>query len=362
MMKKKEGGRRTRTGIIRKAAAAVIAAALAASAGGVLQAANNPDVQSRNSGYYTTDAQEYPELAPIYEEAAKPDSVLSYEEKKRVCKEKEGGFVKVDGDGIFATCREYKTATYRVILTHVLVEDPSTQVKMGLSGDSFGGAREKTSSFAARTGAAVAVNGSYFYYETGKPIDVCAPVVLNEGEVLREGSSNGSEICLRSDGSFFSPHPSMPFSADALKNLGVISNLGTADPLLISDGTPQTYPNGGAAGGRYPRTALGVVWPGEYYLLTAGFDGSYEGGLSYLQMQSVFWHLGCTYARSFDGGGSATLAVNGSLVNLPAEGKEREVVDFLAFYPKGGRVEGGIVPETEGGIEARIGVLKGKTR
>lgn len=346
---------------MRGIAAAFAAAAIASSAGGVLQAANNPDVQSRNSGYYTTDAQEYPELAPIYENAAKPDSVLSYEEKRKICMEKEGDYAKVDDDGIFATCREFKTDEYRVILTHVLVEDPSTQVKIGLSGDSFGGEREKTSSFAARTGASVAVNGSYFYYETGKPIDVCAPVVMNEGEVLRDGSSNGSEICLRSDGSFFSPHPSMPFSADALKNLGVISNLGTADPLLISDGTPQTYPNGGAAGGRYPRTALGVVWPGEYYLLTAGFDGSYDGGLSYLQMQSIFWHLGCTYARSFDGGGSATLAVNGSLVNLPAEGKEREVVDFLAFYPKGGRREEGFSDGSQGGIAARIGILKGKT-
>ncbi len=120
-------------------------------------------------------------------------------------------------------------------------------------------------------------------------------------------------------------------SDETLLELGVLFNFGTADPLLISDGTPMSFPSD-TKDGRYPRTALGVVCPGEYYLVTAGADGSYEGGLSYRQMQSIFYHLGCSYARSLDGGGSVSLAIEGELKNIPAEGEEREVVDFLAFY------------------------------
>ena len=319
MIKKK-----TRTGVI-AAALCLICFSMTAAAG------NNPDVESRGSGYYSIEIQDDPELSVIYEDAGEPDVISGFAQKKRRLETEESEYIQKDTDTIFVSCREFDTGSHRVFLTHVLVADPQTQVKAGLSHDDFGGEREKTSDFAKRTGAALAVNGSYFYYNTGQPINMCAPVVINDGQILRGGDSNGSEICFRFDGSFFSPHPGMLFSDEILIGLGVMFNFGTADPLLISDGVPMSFPND-TRDGVYPRTAVGEVCPGEYYLLTAGYDGSYSGGLSYRQMQSIFYHLGCVYARSLDGGGSATLVINGELKNVPAEGSEREVVDFLAFY------------------------------
>ena len=306
---------------------AVLAAAFPCSA----MAGNNPDVESRGAGYYSAQVGEYPELSVIWEGLGEPDTMSSFSDKRMTAAERESEYIKYDTDTLFVSCREYDLENHRVFVTHILTADPVSQIRAGLSHDTFGGEQEKTSEFAKRTGAAVAVNGSYFYEDTGQPIDMCAPVVIHDGEVLRAGEANGSEICLRFDGSFFSPHPGVEFTADLLLDLGVISNFGTADPLLIADGTPMSFPDQ-VTDGVYPRTALGVVCPGEYYILTAGWDGSYDGGLSYRQMQSVFYHLGCSYARSLDGGGSAALVIGGELMNLPAEGVEREVVDFLAFY------------------------------
>ncbi len=315
----------------RRAGMFLLAALLAAAMAAPASAGNDPDTEDRNSGYYPTDVEEYPELSVIYEGVDLQDQMYGFEDKQAMMREREADHLKYDSDSMTVSCREFETDNHRVILTHILVRDPGSQVKAGLSNDTFGGEQERTTSFARRTGAVVAVNGSYFYYGTGKPIDICAPVVFHDGEILRDGGSNGSEICLRFDGSFFSPHPNLRFDSQTLLSLGVVSSFGTADPLLISDGMPMSFP-AGVTDSVYPRTAIGVVFPGDYYLITAGYDGSYSGGLSYKQMQSIFYHLGCSYARSFDGGGSATLVINGDLVNVPAAGYERKVVDFLAFY------------------------------
>ena len=67
-------------------------------------------------------------------------------------------------------------------------------------------------------------------------------------------------------------------------------------------------------------------------MLIAGEDGSYSGGLTYGQMQRIFYDLGCRYARSLDGGGSSAAVIDGKPVKTGAEGRERPVADFLAFY------------------------------
>lgn len=297
-------------------------------------AGNIPEVESRNSGYVPVEVTEYPELECVYQNEPMFDATKTFQEKKILLEQQEPENVCHDSDTIVVTSKDYNLDSYRIILTHVIVAQPENQVKIGLSNDTFGGERELTSDFAKRTGAVVAINGSYFYYDTGKPIDICAPVVLNDSHVLRSGRTNGSEVCLRFDGSFFSPHPVMPFTSDMLLSMGVVSNLGTADPLLLADGLPMSFPVS-VRDFKYPRSAIGVVTPGEYYIITAGKENTYDGGLTYHQLQSIFYHLGCTYARSLDGGGSITLVIDGDLKNVGADGSERPVVDFLAFYEGG---------------------------
>ena len=143
--------------------------------------------------------------------------------------------------------------------------------------------------------------------------------------------TNGKEICLDNTGKFYTP--SAGISASTLLASGVKDIWGTADPLLIQDGQKVDLANQQKINNTYyNRTAIGMVQPGEYYMITAG-TAQYKNGLSFAELQSIFANLVCTYARSMDGGGSSSLVVNGKLLNTPAQYDERPVVDFLSFLP-----------------------------
>jgi len=151
------------------------------------------------------------------------------------------------------------------------------------------------------------------------------------GKILKDGVTNGKEICLDNTGKFYTP--SAGISASTLLASGVKDIWGTADPLLIQDGQKVDLANQQKINNTYyNRTAIGMVQPGEYYMITAG-TAQYKNGLSFAELQSIFANLGCTYARSMDGGGSSSLVVNGKLLNTPAQYDERPVVDFLSFLP-----------------------------
>lgn len=195
--------------------------------------------------------------------------------------------------------------------------------------DSWGSYREYPTTYAGRTGAAVTTNGSYFSYDSGQP--VCAGCFIKDGKILKDGVTNGKEICLDNTGKFYTP--SAGISASTLLASGVKDIWGTADPLLIQDGQKVDLANQQKINNTYyNRTAIGMVQPGEYYMITAG-TAQYKNGLSFAELQSIFANLGCTYARSMDGGGSSSLVVNGKLLNTPAQYDERPVVDFLSFLP-----------------------------
>lgn len=201
-----------------------------------------------------------------------------------------------------------------------------SQFKGGLSYDDFGGTRELPTDVAKRTGSPFVTNGSYFSYDTGEP--ACGNIFIKDGTIYKNGTSNGYEVCLDSTGKLFSPAAGI--TASDLLNSGVTQIWGTADPLLINEGEIQDLPSETLHSGYYPRTALGMKAPGEYYFITADTTG-YSGGLSFSFMQNKFWELGCTFARSLDGGGSSSLVFETGLVNSPATGSERPVVDFIYF-------------------------------
>lgn len=115
---------------------------------------------------------------------------------------------------------------------------------------------------------------------------------------------------------------------------------------LVADGADR---EGFAAGarqfdsditaGRYPRAALGLS---ERQLIAAVCDGRAddEAGLTMAELAQAMIGLGAAQAINLDGGGSASLVVGGSLVNIPREehGIElsggREVATALHFAPR----------------------------
>ena len=227
-------------------------------------------------------------------------------------------------DSIFVTIRKYKTEQSEYLLTHVIINDLS-QIRSGLSHDSYGGEREKPSDASKRMGWVVGVNGSNFNWGTGRP--EYAGLCIKNGKLMEGRYTNGMEICLKKDGALFSPEKGI--TGEKLISMGVTDTWSCGDCLLISDGNGVNY-GIQSQQYRYPRTAVGMVKPGEYYLITAG-SGGYEGGMTYDEVREVLLRHGCSFGKCMDGGGSSTLVFENEVVNPVAIRSERAVADYLFF-------------------------------
>lgn len=233
-------------------------------------------------------------------------------------------------DTLFYTCTRHETENGFYFLTHVIIKDASQIGGEDSYGD-FAGEREKPQDAASRTGAKILVNGSYFNYGTGYATG--ANLLLRDNAVLHGEYADGYEICLRKDGTLFSPGYN---TVDSVREQDVVFSWGTCEDLLIKDGEECTLTDYDWNGNRYPRTAIGMVRPLEYYIITAG-GADYTGGITIYEEQAIFSGLGCAYARGLDGGGSSALVIDGEYINENgdrlADGTllRRSCADFLLF-------------------------------
>ena len=115
---------------------------------------------------------------------------------------------------------------------------------------------------------------------------------------------------------------------------GVVSAVG---------GGPQIVRNGAAIfragetftplqlGARAPRTGLGQLADGRIILVAVdGRQPGYSIGLTNFELAQTMVRLGAVTAMAFDGGGSTTMAFNGTLLNRPS-GPERSISTALLF-------------------------------
>ncbi len=217
----------------------------------------------------------------------------------------------------------------KYLLSHIVINDAS-QINGLLSYDDYAGERENPVDAARRKKAVLLINGSYFRYETNEPNG--ADVVIADRKIMRGGTADGYEICLREDGELFSPSP-WSISAEGLIEQGVKFSWGTCEDCLISNGEKCALTDTDWDFSPYPRTSIGMVKPLEYYIITAGSTG-HSCGITVEEEQDIFYGLGCQYARGLDGGGSAALVLKGRHINDSPEkdGSIRSVIDFLCFY------------------------------
>jgi exopolysaccharide biosynthesis protein len=77
--------------------------------------------------------------------------------------------------------------------------------------------------------------------------------------------------------------------------------------------------------GRYPRAALGLS---DRELIAIASEGRAddEAGLTMAELATAMADLGATDAINLDGGGSASLVVDGALVNTPREEHGRKLI------------------------------------
>lgn len=114
-----------------------------------------------------------------------------------------------------------------------------------------------------------------------------------------------------------------------------------AGVIMVSDGTIQDI----SISARDPRTAIGYTLENVVWMLTV--DGRHgTKGMTYSEMASIFFTLGCESAVNLDGGGSAQMLVRNpkslkhQICNWPSDptngegGKERAVINGWAIVKK----------------------------
>ena len=108
-------------------------------------------------------------------------------------------------------------------------------------------------------------------------------------------------------------------------------------PYLLWQGNRwiSKYPS--SLGGLHPRTAIGLS-KNEKALIVVVVDGrrvGYRLGVTLSELQAILTAEGAwQWALNLDGGGSSTMYYNGKIVNRPSDGRERAVVNALAFKVK----------------------------
>jgi hypothetical protein len=107
-----------------------------------------------------------------------------------------------------------------------------------------------------------------------------------------------------------------------------------AGPMLVKNGniylTTKTEDFGSdVAGGRAPRTAVGITKDGHVLLVVVDGRQARSIGMTLLDLASFMQKLGAVDAMNLDGGGSSDMVVKGRVVNKPSDGRERKVGDAL---------------------------------
>ena len=114
----------------------------------------------------------------------------------------------------------------------------------------------------------------------------------------------------------------------------VVSDAIGGGPLLVRDGAPVYRSNEGFTTSqlapRGPRTAVGQRADGGIVLLTT--DGRQPGlsvGMTNFELAQALVRFGAVRGMGLDGGGSSTLAFEGTVLNSPSDGRERAVSTAL---------------------------------
>lgn len=105
-------------------------------------------------------------------------------------------------------------------------------------------------------------------------------------------------------------------------------------PILIQNGKKQTIPSKWQTSpSRAPRVVLANYKDDQLLLfVTDGYNTNDSAGATLAEMQDLLQQFGVVSAYNMDGGGSASLIFNGSIINSPSDGQLRKLPTHLLFF------------------------------
>ncbi len=242
------------------------------------------------------------------------------------------------GEG-FTVIREYSDENITIVLkqyrrhdTDIYVADISLArpdlLKTAFAQDTFGRViQETTSDIARQHGAIMAISGDcYGMQEVG--------YVLKNGVIYRASGTRGDEdLAIYADG-HMEIVKEVEVPAETLLANGTVHVLAFG-PGLIEGGVLTVTPSSKVPReiASNPRTAIGQIGALHYIFLVSDGRTSSNKGLSLYQLGTfMLEELGCELAYNLDGGGSATMVFQDTLINKPTtSGKiwERGMSDIV---------------------------------
>ena len=172
---------------------------------------------------------------------------------------------------------------------------------------------------AKRVNAFVAVNGDQYG-------------ARKEGVIVRNGVLYRDElfedVCvLKNDGTMVT-YGESEFTTDLIAD-GAWQVWSFGPELLDENGNTMTEFNT-TVGKANPRTAIGMVEPLHYVLVTVDGRGE-SAGLSMADLSALMKELGCTAAYNLDGGATAAMAVDGELYSTPSDTRSVSDIIYVAM-------------------------------
>lgn len=204
--------------------------------------------------------------------------------------------------------RTFSTQMVTVSLMH-----PQVQLDVVLAGNTPGKV-EDLSSIAKRSGATVAINGTFFDAYTNGSYKAPYGYILSKGEVKMPSSGDKRVIFTYDENQLVRLIPGADFKETF--GQGLIEGGLQAGPRLLVDGKvslnvkqegfkdPKILTGGGA------RSALGITKDHKLILLTTG-------GATIPQLAEIMRQAGAYQAMNLDGGASSGLYYNGKYLTTP---------------------------------------------
>lgn len=233
----------------------------------------------------------------------------------------------------------------------------------------------------AQTGAALILNGGYFFAEGGKNYNASVAVSRSRtyGVNINYASEDWETMYYPTRGVFYQNSGAAPTVGWTYWTGGAkhylysdpAANSWSADPLPVPDAAfpvqavdfaPVTAIGGGPVllkdgevvnswqaellygdgaddkmpEARHPRSAIGVTADGLLILFVCEGRGMTEGvaGMTFAEEAAVLKSLGCTDALNLDGGGSSCLLVNGQETIKVSDGAQRPVANVVYLRKK----------------------------
>ena len=213
----------------------------------------------------------------------------------------------------------------------IIVADGS-QFRRKIAGDAYGDMNFRTTTdFCKETNAVVASGGDFYNHARN-----CGIVVYDRG-IYRFDNLSCDTCYVNSNGdllfSYRGQFSQLEEAQQFVDDNDIIFSL-CFGPVLIDNGqdvTPANY-TWGEINDTYARSAIGTLGEHHYLLMNLNHgEGQYYYLATLRQAADAMIKRGCINAYTLDGGQTATISVNGELINPVQFGNQKAISDIIYF-------------------------------